>query len=85
MNNYWEKLGIWKPDMVESIPFVSVVMDNWNRKDILRHVLICRADHPSTDAMQTMALPMVQLKWLKQIRQVKLIRLNENCGIKGII
>ena len=74
-------------DMVESIPLVSVVMINWNRKDILRHVLlklagqtypryeIIIADNGSTDG----AAEMVETEF----RQVKLIRLNENCGIKG--
>ena len=58
MNNCWENRHMEALDMVESIPFVSVVMMNWNRKDIFEDVLksVCRADIRGTRSpSQTMA------------------------------
>jgi GT2 family glycosyltransferase len=68
-------------------PFVSIVMINWNRKDVLKHVLtvlsqqtydrfeIVCCDNNSTDGAPDMV---VQL-----FPDVKLIRLNDNLGITG--
>ena len=68
-------------------PLVSVVMITWNRKDILRQVLInfmrqtypryeiIVADNASTDG----AAVMVE----REFPQVRLIRLTENSGIRG--
>jgi len=70
-----------------SIPLVSIVMINWNRKEILRHVLTTLAgqtypnyeivicDNNSTDG----APDMVQ----SEFPGVKLIRSPENVGISG--
>ena len=74
-------------EAVGDTPLVSIVMINWNRKDILKQVLtklasqtyarheIVIADNGSTDG----APDMVE----KEFPQVKLMRLNANLGIKG--
>ncbi len=72
---------------LENMPLVSIVMINWNRKDILQHVLtstsmqtysrfeIILCDNHSTDG----APDMVE----QQFPDVKLIRLGQNLGITG--
>jgi len=74
-------------ESLDDIPLVSVLMINWNRKEILRQVLlnlarqtylhfeIIIADNGSTDG----APEMVE----NEFPHIKLIRLSENTGIKG--
>jgi len=74
-------------ESVNAIPLVSVVMINWNRKEILRHVLdmlaqqtyeryeIILCDNHSTDG----APEMVE----QEFPDVQLIRQDENIGITG--
>lgn len=73
--------------LLTSSPFVSVVMINWNRKEILRHVLtmlarqtypdfeIVLCDNNSTDGAPEMVS--------QEFPDVQLIQLNENIGISG--
>jgi GT2 family glycosyltransferase len=74
-------------ESLDSTPFVSVVIINWNRKEILKEALtrlgrqtyqhfeIIVADNDSTDG----APEMVE----NEFSHIKLIRLHENMGIKG--
>ncbi len=74
-------------EQVNGFPLVSVVMINWNRKDILRQTLanfkrqtypryeIIIADNASIDG----AADMVE----KEFPEVKIIRLKQNLGIQG--
>ena len=74
-------------ESVNHIPFVSIVMINWNRKEILRHVLttlarqtygryeIVLCDNHSTDG----APDMVE----HEFPDVRLFRLDDNIGITG--
>lgn len=74
-------------EALDNIPLVSVLIINWNRKEILRQVLlnlaqqtyphfeIIIADNGSTDG----APEMVE----SEFPNVKLIRLDDNLGIKG--
>jgi GT2 family glycosyltransferase len=72
---------------VNNRPLVSIVMINWNRKEILKEVLtrlsrqtyepveIVCCDNNSTDGAPDMVA--------KSFSEVKLIRLNDNLGITG--
>jgi GT2 family glycosyltransferase len=74
-------------DSFDNAPLVSVVIINWNRKEILRQALtrlrrqtyakyeVIIADNGSTDG----AAEMIE----KEFPEVTLLKLNENVGIKG--
>ncbi len=74
-------------DYVSEIPLVSVVMINWNRRDVLQHVLsalgrqtykryeIIICDNHSTDGAPEMVV--------QEFPDVQLIRMDDNIGIAG--